>query len=736
LADGDLVRTIKISATGENVDSTRAAVEKLSAATTQLSNQTSESAKAYKAQTDALNSNTSAMGSMWQQIVAGGIILGALKLAWDAVVGVVNAFIDVAGQIIKLAWDAVMFVPNYLAKQWETTTNLLASYVALAGKAGALGISTDFYQSQTKAAENLKITNDSIIKQMEALKTATAEQLGGSTGQNRVDELQGFGNFKGNTGVDQLKDATTQEEKYKAVVSLIDQAVASGERLAAIDVAKTMLGPDAAANLAKDSEYFDKIQSASDKLQTNVLVPDADVSRALDLQNRLQAASDIISKQWFPTQRDGLNPLVMAFKELWVEIVELVAGAFTWVEKLVKSMLSIPSDLWQKFQDWRHGGDTQGPQQETPDQANALRTGLQNPNSVAQAGSQTLAASDVLRRDKSHASAQDAPSTEGWDRATDSLRKYIEVTNAASLSVDAGVNEQEKFKAIAQLTAAGIRDGLTPEAAKLKAEMSGLATQAGNAAEALAKAKIASEIKRGAQTSLLSPEDVQIATQLKGLYPNVADALGSVEAAGLRTNSALSGISSQLSGTLTTGLTDILDGTKSVGQGFSDMSKLIVRAIEEMIVKLLIVGPLMRQLQSSMGSLIPGGVGGVGSNATDGIGGFGPTAPPGYAGGTNSAPGGWSIVGENGPELMNLQPGATILPNGSGGGGGNGGGNNVQVNVVNNADGTKATTSKRTEGNVDIHSIIISAVDSHVAGGGLDKTMKARYATPLRTKGR
>jgi hypothetical protein len=31
-----------------------------------------------------------------------------LKLAWEGVVGVANAFIDVAGQIIRLAWDAVM----------------------------------------------------------------------------------------------------------------------------------------------------------------------------------------------------------------------------------------------------------------------------------------------------------------------------------------------------------------------------------------------------------------------------------------------------------------------------------------------------------------------------------------------------------------------------------------------------------------------------------------------------
>jgi hypothetical protein len=51
----DVVRSVKITATGENVDATRDSTEKLSAAVTQLSSVTSDSAKAYKSQTDALN---------------------------------------------------------------------------------------------------------------------------------------------------------------------------------------------------------------------------------------------------------------------------------------------------------------------------------------------------------------------------------------------------------------------------------------------------------------------------------------------------------------------------------------------------------------------------------------------------------------------------------------------------------------------------------------------------------
>lgn len=69
----------------------------------------------------------------------------------------------------------------------------------------------------------------------------------------------------------------------------------------------------------------------------------------------------------------------------------------------------------------------------------------------------------------------------------------------------------------------------------------------------------------------------------------------------------------------------------------------------------------------SLGSLF--GIGGGGAPVMSGTGlgaGTGGLSFPMFANGTNSAPGGWSIVGEEGPELMNVPSGAQILPNGVG----------------------------------------------------------------------
>jgi len=91
----------------------------------------------------------------------------------------------------------------------------------------------------------------------------------------------------------------------------------------------------------------------------------------------------------------------------------------------------------------------------------------------------------------------------------------------------------------------------------------------------------------------------------------------------------------------------------------------------------------------NLGSLFGLG-GGGGSPVMSGTGlgaGTGGLSFPMFADGTNSAPGGWSVVGENGPELMNVPRGAQILPNGvSPPNGGGGGTVDVRVSVDNDGN--------------------------------------------------
>jgi hypothetical protein len=82
---------------------------------------------------------------------------------------------------------------------------------------------------------------------------------------------------------------------------------------------------------------------------------------------------------------------------------------------------------------------------------------------------------------------------------------------------------------------------------------------------------------------------------------NDATTLASAEAAQLRVNGAMRSLSSTIEGGLVSGLTDITMGTKTAGQGFKDMGLMVVKALDEMIIKMMVVGPLMRGLQGMFG---------------------------------------------------------------------------------------------------------------------------------------
>ena len=127
---------------------------------------------------------------------------------------------------------------------------------------------------------------------------------------------------------------------------------------------------------------------------------------------------------------------------------------------------------------------------------------------------------------------------------------------------------------------------------------------------------------------------------------------------------------------------DVVEGTKSLKDAFQDMARSITSAISRIAAQNLAdalfgVGPgksggpgeifakmmggsggggfdFSKILQSIFGFL--GGGSGIDINLAGG-------GPPAFASGTNFAPGGLSLVGERGPELVNLPRGAQVIPN-------------------------------------------------------------------------
>jgi hypothetical protein len=505
-------------------------------------------------------------------ITSAGIAMQAFNPTLTSLAGAILSKLLPALRLL----GAVSFVVNaakLVGEAWELGGQKLEEYRQIAEKAAAVDLSVTYFQKLTKGAEDAKIPVDALTKAFTSLQAASADQLGGSALQNRLDASVKAGNFAGNSGVQAYAQANTTQQRYEAIVSLIHQAMEDGQRLAALDIAKTAFGTDAADNLRKDAEYFDRLNAAAAKISDTQIVSPEDVSRALDLKNRYDAAVTILEQRWHPVQ-DLLTDAGIKMQEAWVGIVEQIAKAVTGVTDLVMKIAQTDwNDLATFFGYVQKGANAAGKwitdntttaasrsaaetsfgissdpveMAKGTDAYSAavdkLRIGLQNQAAVQQGVSETNTVAQKVLGDTSHAIDTAAKATsdhkDALDRAMDTIEKYIQSTNAAAKSVDAGAFEQQKAKTIAELTAAAMRDGKT-DLAQYADEWDKLGARAGQAALDLAKAQVQSQIKFDRATINLTPEDAQIASQLRKIYPDVTTALNSTEAAQIRLNGEL-----------------------------------------------------------------------------------------------------------------------------------------------------------------------------------------------------
>jgi hypothetical protein len=314
---------------------------------------------------------------------------------------------------------------------------------------------------------------------------------------------------------------------------------------------------------------------------------------------------------------------------------------------------------------------------------------------------------------------------DGVDRAIDSLRKHTEQQLADAQAVGLGDAALARFRATAAETAAVQANGgkETDEQAK---KFAALKDAAAAAAEALARAKVSSQIDFNNKTMLLLQDDVAIASQLKGIYGNdVPAALASSEASALRLNTAFRGLSSSIENDMVNSLTDITTGTKSAGQGFADFETAAVRAVEQVMIKMMIVEPLMRSLQSmfsggiNLSSFGFNPIAGVTGSAKGNIFAAGHIVPfadggiPDVVSMPTIAP--MALFGEKGEEaIMPLRRDSSGRLGVSAGAGG--GSTSVVVNVHNAPAGVQSQTSRMDgQGNVAIDVILKKAIDGAVA---------------------
>jgi hypothetical protein len=572
-----------------------------------------------------MNEASNHVGTVARQIgkqfldMENGIKDGLLASASRMALGMVGRIALIVGSF-KLMSDAI-----------SGAREQLADMVALADKAQNLGVSPQFLQSFTAESKKLKVEAGELESALSHAFGATKEKspidIGAwETGKEWITDVEKALRVLNVTaangkleGLVLFRDANTQEQKVIAVLKAMQQLEQIGQRAAALDLGERMFGSQFVERIRQGKTSAEsmlatvkEVSNNSDGIFSNVLV-----QRAKEMDDQLKLAHQRLSTALKPSW-DDLASVLLTMKDYWADTINLIAKAVELSNKIKIPGFTSDTDIdakrdalgkvnarlngtssWTDTYGILAGRETlEGHRDRLQAEIAALAQGDQFGPAVPGTSRGTGAAPTLK------------PTDTGVDKlqgAIDGTEKRIAALKAEAGAVDLTTEARNRSKIVAQLetvamqanAAAGKGANVVTEEQRRKIDE--VANAYAAATQAMEKAKVASEIRRDAQTALLSPEDVQIAERLRSIYPDIASALGSVEASAMRTNEAMRSIGNTMSSSLTTGLADILEGTKSVSQGFADMGKVILRALEEAMIKALVVGPIMRALGGAMG---------------------------------------------------------------------------------------------------------------------------------------
>ena len=149
-------------------------------------------------------------------------------------------------------------------------------------------------------------------------------------------------------------------------------------------------------------------------------------------------------------------------------------------------------------------------------------------------------------------------------RGTGAMIAAADASRVQSATLDMGTGAATAYRLERDRLNKAVQDGQTLAPQDL-ADIRAKAAAAGVAADNFERMKIASQIRFDRQTAVLTPEDVAIAQQLKGIYgSDIPAALASSEAAAIRMNNAFKEINNLTSTFVSGFFTDLSHGVNTM----------------------------------------------------------------------------------------------------------------------------------------------------------------------------
>jgi hypothetical protein len=444
--------------------------------------------------------------------------------------------------------------------------------VELGRQAAALDVGANFIKQFQEAGKVIRASREEMDKALESASKFVQAKF------NQPDALQSAlsglsqGGFLGGSKTDaerMAETATTTAEKIRAAAEAMKELEASGNNLAAIDLAEKVFGADVADRLRRGVTDAAALAEALSKAAEQQVVDEAQVARSTALANEIERVKNEIREAWAISI--DFSSITETIKGIWLGILNAVNAVSQAIANI--HFPQVPAGLMNFL--GKLGGNPEEIGAQILSEANqatakprAVTTNqVFGPAAPFSTTSQQFGPS-ISEMDKLQDKVKKAggAAKETADEFEQMVKRIEDTTRKAAeqaTTYGQGAAEAARYRAEQELLTAAERAG-REKTAELIAQVKDLSDKAGQAADNLARVKITKDIGFDRSTALLSDPERNIAEKLKPLYGNdVQASLQSAEASQIRINNALKDFRNIAGDAMTGFVSDLSKGVKA-----------------------------------------------------------------------------------------------------------------------------------------------------------------------------
>lgn len=389
---------------------------------------------------------------------------GGLKAAFTLISSMSPAFALFAGTVSQaigflskfavpiLAVTAAFTVFKMVLAQAEER---IAKVTELQKLAEETGFGEEYIQRAQKAAEETKLSFESILETMKKFKKAStaddfkivdkdSEEELLSPIEQRLNKLTEIGKFANNQYVKVYKEALTVEDKFKTILNLMEEAVRQREGLAAKNIGSLFLSEVQFQRLRDSPNYISELKQQIDSVSATNIISAESIARAKDIRDRIKDATDYLGVKWIPFQEEIVN-LGLDLKNVYASILELIVSTLKGIENIAGKISGIIPVL-------KSAGAALVPGMQATAVALRLFAGLSGERSKLTQGDTAALNQSTLTLESINKAVYDGNAlldrnTKAWEKEIEQIEKHTLATRANALALHKGAAEQESVRA-------------------------------------------------------------------------------------------------------------------------------------------------------------------------------------------------------------------------------------------------------------------------------------------------